>query len=71
MKYLINSTAKSFRQHLLQCFVNVWSVNVLLCLIATDFIPINVSMDGFRFVTSPPQCVERFHRYHSNEKYYS
>ena len=24
---------------------------------------------GFTFVTSPPpQCVERFHRYHSNEK---
>ena len=23
---------------------------------------------GFRFVTPPPQCVERFHRYRSNEK---
>ena len=23
---------------------------------------------GFDFVTPPPQCVERFHRYRSNEK---
>ena len=23
---------------------------------------------GFRFVTPMPQCVERYHRYHSNEK---
>ena len=23
---------------------------------------------GFRFVTPPPQCVERFHHYRSNEK---
>ena len=29
----------------------------------------SVGSYGFRFVTSPPpQCVERFHRYRSNEK---